>query len=675
MRALVLILIAGIWNPGMSWAQEACEHIPEGKVLKWVERAQLSDKYSAEERLAFWEQAWEADPECLACMQGLGDLRFKLAKQGKGSLTQAREPLAQLILACPTYHAEPHYQLGAIAFASGNYADAKGHFDAFLDFPADPEDRLGKRYDRQAQEVREVLPQIDFELSFRQFEGLFLPVPVRGINSADDEYLPALSPDGTLLFLTRKFNYKAKGDVVSQQIERFSFAEREEADGVFGAVEPLPAPFNTGPHYGGASISVDNRELFIAAENPLPGAPQNIDLFRVPYEVVTDGDQGFRYRWGQLEALPSPINTPDWEAQPALSADGKELFYSTIHAGTTPDASQNPTMDIVVCRRDAAGRWGAPQPLPAPVNSGAHDKSPFLHPDGKTLFFSSDRKPSGGGYDLYVTVRQTDGSWSEPRNLGSPVNTSGDEHGLVVSTDGKEAFFASRRSGTQGLDVLSFPLPEAFRPEEMTILKGTLRKPDGTAPEAGTALRLEFLQSGTATEIQYQSDDGRFAQAIRLPAGEDVVLVAEGAGLGFDAIIVQQKDEPQFAPPAPIALESRKLTRGQPLEIRNIEFATNSAQLDAASEVLLTTFANYLLRHPGYRAQIWGHTDNRGVAAENQALSERRAEAVKQWLIHCGVAPDRLRAKGWGASKPLESNDTESGRARNRRTECVIENF
>lgn len=675
LKALHLCLLATWVGSTLTWGQGGCDHVPEGKVLKLLEKAQHAEKFSAEERVQFWEQAWDGDPECLACMQGLGDLRFRLAQQGKGSWVDAREPLAQLVLVCPNFHAEPHYQLGAIAYASGDYANAQAHFEAFLSFPDEVEERLGKRYNRQVQEVREVMPQIAFELSFRQFEGVFTPHPVRGINSADDEYLPALSPDGTLLFLTRKFNYKAKGDVVSQQIERFSFAERAGAEGPFGPLEPLPEPFNTGPHYGGASISVDNRELYIAAENPLPGAPQNIDLFRVPYEVVSDGAQGIRYQWGKLEALPFPINTPDWEAQPALSADGKELFFAAIHAGTTPDASQNPTMDIMVCQRGSDGSWGAPQPLPSPINSGAHDKSPFLHPDGKTLFFSSDRKPSGGGYDLYVAVREPDGSWSEPRNLGAPVNTPGDEHGLVVSTDGREAFFASRRPGTQGLDILSFPLPDAFRPEEMTILKGTLRKPDGTAPEAGATLRLEFLQSGTATELRYQADDGRFAQAIRLPAGEDVVLVAEGEGMGFDALIVQQKDEPRSSPPPPLALESRKLTSGQPLEIRNIEFATNSAQLDAASQVLLTTFANYLIHHPAYRAQIWGHTDNSGLASENQALSERRAEAVRHWLIESGVPPDRLKARGWGASKPLESNESESGRARNRRTECVIENF
>ena len=660
---------------GVSLGQFECDYTPEAKVSKLMEKAQDSDKYDAEERLAFWTQAWELDAECLPCMQGLGDLSFKLAKQGKGSFEQARLPLTQLIAQCPRYHAEPLYQLGAIAFASGAYAEAQEHFRAFLAFPSEPEDRLGNRYDRQAQEVREVLPQIDFELAFRQHEGDFKPIPVPGINTTDDEYLPALSPDGTLLFLTRKFTHKAKGDVISQQIERFSVAERESPERVFSQVEPLPAPFNVGPNYGGASISVDNRELFIAAENPLPGAPKNIDLFRVPYEVVSDGAQGLRYRWGEMEALPSPINTPEWEAQPALSADGKELFYATIHAGTTLDAAQNPTMDIWVCRRGGDGKWESPQALPSPVNSAAHDKSPFLHPDGKTLFFSSDRKPSGGGYDLYVSQRQTDGSWSAPRNLGAPVNTPGDEHGLVVSTDGKEAFFASRRSGTQGLDVLSFPLPPTYRPEEMTILKGTLRKPDGTMPEAGSSLRLEFLQSGTSTEIRYQTDDGRFAQAIRLPSDEDVVLVAEGAGLGFDAVIVQQKDEPLNAPPPPLELESRKLTKAQPLEIRHIEFATNSAQLDAASQVLLTTFANYMLRHPAYRAKIWGHTDNLGVASENQALSERRAEAVRQWLIQHGIAPERLQAQGWGASRPVESNDTEAGRARNRRTECVIENF
>lgn len=654
-------------------AQEECGFEATGKVVKLLEKAADDKRYSAEERMALYQQAAELEEGCLPCWMEWGDLAFKLARQGKLDWVSARVPLQMLTAACPAYHANPWYQLGAIAYAAGEWEAAQSAFGMYLDFPADSAERLGTRYDRQAEEVRSLLDQLAFEVAFQQFAGAFAPRPLDGVNSADDEYLPALSPDGSLLFFTRKSLYKAKGDIVTQQIERFCFTERTDASESFGTVAPLPAPFNEGPHYGGASISVDNRELFIAAENPLPGFPKNIDLYQVTYEVESDGAGGWSYHWGALRRLPAPINSPEWEAQPALSADGKELFFAAIHGATTPDGSGNPTMDILRCIREPDGDWGAPEPLPAPVNSNAHDKAPFLHPDGRTLFFSSDRKPGGGGYDLWVTQRQPDGSWSAPRNLGAPVNTPGDEHGLVVSTDGKEAFFASRRPGTQGLDILSFPLPEAFRPEEMTILKGTLRRPDGTAPQAGTSLHVEFLQSGTRTQVDYRSDDGSFAQAIRLPAGEDVVLVAEGEGLGFDAVVVQQKDAPVVGGVPSLSIESRALTPKQPLEMRNIEFETNSARPDPTSTVLIAAFARYLQRNPNYRANIWGHTDNLGDPEENLRLSERRAEAVRDGLIQAGVPADRLRSKGWGASRPLESNASEAGRARNRRTECVID--
>jgi len=654
-------------------AQEDCGFEATTKVGKLLEKAADDKRYGIEERMAFCQQAAELEEGCLPCWMEWGDLAFKLARQGKLDWERAKEPLQLLTAGCPTYHANPWYQLGAVAYALGDWEAAQTAFQKYLDFPAEPQERLGSRYDRQADEVRALLDQLAFDVAFQQFAGAFTPRPVAGVNSADDEYLPALSPDGSLLFFTRKSPYKAKGDIVTQQIERFCLTERPDGSEPFGPVSPLPAPFNQGPHYGGASISVDNRELFIAAENPLPGSPQNIDLYQVTYEVESDGLGGWSYHWGDLRLLPAPINTPDWEAQPALSADGKELFFAAIHGATTPDGSGNPTMDIMRCVRQADGQWGPPLALPAPVNSNAHDKAPFLHPDGRTLFFSSDRKPGGGGYDLWVTQRLSDGTWSAPRNLGAPVNTPGDEHGLVVSTDGKEAFFASRRPGTQGLDILSFPLPEAFRPEEMTILKGTLRRPDGSAPQAGTSLHLEFLQSGTRTQVDYRADDGTFAQAIRLPTGEDVVLVAEGEGLGFDAVVVQQKEGPVVDVMPSFSMESRALTPRQPLEMRNIEFETNSARLDQTSAVLIVAFARYLQRNPEYRANIWGHTDNLGDPEENLRLSERRAEAVRDGLIQAGVPANRLRSKGWGASRPVETNDSEMGRARNRRTECVID--
>ena len=258
----------------------------------------------------------------------------------------------------------------------------------------------------------------------------------------------------------------------STESEVFYAAERVGGE-EFKPGSALESPFNTGARYGGASISVDNRELYIAASNPTGRNPHNIDLYVTEYEILDQDDNGdFFYIWGPLSPV-AALNTPDgWEAQPALSADGNELFFAAVNADSRQDRNGNPTMDIWSSTRSEAGEWLPAQMLPAPVNSNSNDKAPFLHPDGKTLYFASDRRPGGGGYDIWMCRRDSSGEWSEATNFGAPLNTSGDEQGLVVSTNGTEAFFSGRRDGTQGMDIIRFPVPDEMKPESVFIVQG-----------------------------------------------------------------------------------------------------------------------------------------------------------------------------------------------------------
>ena len=172
-----------------------------------------------------------------------------------------------------------------------------------------------------------------------------------------------------------------------------------------------------------------------------------------------DGDGNFFYYWDDLKLLGPEINTVmGWESQPALSADGKELFFASARENSTLILTETLLWTSMLVGRIVLGNWGHGRKAPGCYfHIISRKKAPFLHPDGKTLYFSSNREPSGGGYDLYVTRRDSTGKWSVPVNMGAPVNTRGDEHGLVVSSTGDEAYFASRRSGTKGLDIMSFP--------------------------------------------------------------------------------------------------------------------------------------------------------------------------------------------------------------------------
>ena len=482
-----------------------------------------------------------------------------------------------------------------------------------------------------------------------------------------DEYLPLLAPDGTMLFYTRIEAFKAKGDVTTTRRERFTVSHLEPASMEYDQGAPMERPFNEGTNFGGASLSVDNKTMVIAALNPVRDNPNNIDLFQVAYELdYRDASGKAMYMWSELTPLGPGVNSAlGWEAQPNISADGQTLLFAGARAESTPDRNGNLTMDLFLSRKAADGSWSPAEKLPPPVNSDAQDKSPFLHPDGKTLYFSSNRTPSGGGFDVWRSQRDSSGRWSEPINMGLPLNSNGDEHGLVVSTDGTQAIFASRRRGTQGLDLCAYDLPDTLKPEAVTVVKGDLGWP---LPEGDFTVSIEYVQSKRVEQIDVSRDDGTFAQVVRLPGGEDVVLTVEGETVGYNSQVVHMQGDPLGAS-FDMSLDIEPVEDGAPFELEDVQFATKKSQLSPKAEVMLQALANRMERQPHATLDIEGHTDDVGSLRENQALSVARAQAVKNFLTAQGVAPNRLSAAGFGESRPKTDNNSADGRSVNRRTE------
>jgi len=648
---------------GVQAQTEPCPDATHPKALKALERVRTDKGLEVDDRLALLAKALEVDPACAACRLEAARLHFRRAKMGRPGAAEAAALLAPLLEDCPDFHAEAWFMAGGLAYGNRAYTTAQTHFQAFLDFPSDDLDRLGKSYDEQAAEIREVLPRIAFELEFAAYASASPPFPVPGVNTGNDEFLPALSPDATLLLFTRREQYKPKGDLVTKEVEILYEARRRHAAEPFSPPVPVGPPFEAGQRFGGATLSVDQRELYIAAQRPTGSNPDNIDLMRADY--VFDGESN--YSWSDLEALPAPINSPDgWEAQPALSPDGLELFFAAVDGTSLKDRDGNPTMDLRRCVRTPGGVWSAPEPLPQPLNSKFHDKAPFLHPDGKTLYFASNRAPGGGGFDLWVSRRDSAGVWSAPKNLGAPLNTPGDEHGLVVANDGKEGFLAGRRTGTAALDVLSFPLPAVHRAEAVEVVHGVVLN-DAGKPVEGAQVLLTRPDAGTAKTLEVRTDDGSFAVVIRAEERAGALLVVEGEGLAFDAVAL-----PESPSEAPVALVAERLEPEERFELRGITYPTNGSDLDGDSELLLRGFAGWLQRNPSLRVAVEGHTDDVGEAAVNAALSERRAATVRAFLVGQGVAGERITARGWGEARPRATNATEAGRALNRRTEFAV---
>ncbi len=371
--------------------------------------------------------------------------------------------------------------------------------------------------------------------------------------------------------------------------------------------------------------------------------------------------------WSPPVNLGPDVNTSAWESQPSLSADGQTIYFVRGY----PTASGNKEQDIHVAKRNADGTWGGAVKLPRTVNSRGKEESAHIHPDGKTLYFSSNGHVGMGGLDIYVTQKMDNGKWSEPVNLGYPINTHKDENSLLVSPNGEIAYFASSREGGFGnLDMYSFVLPKEVRPIPVTFAQGLVIDAETKKP-VEALLRLSDVSSQSLTS-QLSSDAVTGEFLIALPAGETYALSVTAEGYLFHSETFSLKENKGNEPYA-LTVELKKIKEGTAIVLQNIFFDLDKDQMKIESLSELKELAGFLNANTEIRIEISGHTDNQGADDYNEDLSLRRANAVKKYLVEReNIAADRLETKGYGASKPLVSNDTEEGKAKNRRTEFKV---
>ena len=285
------------------------------------------------------------------------------------------------------------------------------------------------------------------------------------INTTADEYVNALTFYGNQLLFTRKMD---RGNGYFE--ERVLASDKVDDHWA----EPQPLSFDFFPDdidLGAAFLSADGSKLYLTGCGW--GRDSGYDLY------LSHWDMG---RWSMPKRIEGNINTGSWESQPCVSADGKELYFVSRRNGNA---------DIYCSRRNADRSWGEPQNLGAPINTKGSEMAPFLHPDGKTLYFSSDKHIGMGGFDLFMSRRGEDGQWQEPVNLGFPINTNGDEINFFVAADGRTAFISSQREGGRGgYDIYTFELPEEIRSDSANYLSNV----DVVELSVGDALVLQNIQ-------------------------------------------------------------------------------------------------------------------------------------------------------------------------------------
>ncbi len=671
MKTVLRTIAVGLMLLSWSAAMTQCECEPNKKYDKLISQSK-DRKNDLRKRIEFLKDAIELEEDCMEGRLLLGEMYFKRAKSNsKISYSSAEEQFREIGERCPDFHSDTHYYLGIIYYTQESWSLALESFDRFVAFPMDVPDNISRSHERKLADVDDIIDEVEFNVELYENPVPFSPRKVEGVSTLADEYLPMLSPDNEQIFYTRKYERKAKGDLYGTQVEEFTESNRITLESGFNGGKALPRPFNMGDNYGGSSISVNNKEMYITACRPVPNGYNNCDIyvtrFTKQYNEASAKDE---YIWTELENLGAAVNTKDgWEAQPSLSSDGNTLYFATARENSTENSNGGKSIDIFYSMRSKDGSWGKARSISKTINGPGNEKSPFMHGDSRTLYFSSDGLPGVGGYDIYFSKLEDDGTWTKPKNIGVPINTVEDEHGLIVSTDGKKAYYASSKiRGSQGYDIYHFEVPEKAKPDQVVLVRGTVTDEDGEIVQ-DARISLNYLDSKKVTEVSLDAEDGSYATIINVEQ-EPVVMTIEKEGHAFQAQLFTSEVE-EFVQEVDLAME--KVEVGKPYAIDDIYYSSNSADIDQHSKLVLDQFVSYLKRNPHLRISIHGHTDNVGRDSDNLTLSTERAFEVMSYLQSKEIPSGSLSFKGFGASRPLADNSTAQGRAQNRRTEFIIE--
>jgi outer membrane protein OmpA-like peptidoglycan-associated protein len=498
-------------------------------------------------------------------------------------------------------------------------------------------------------------------------KAILNPVPFEpknlgpGVNSADPEYYPCVTADDGTLIYTRRVSAP---EIQPWGMQEDFMVSRRDVEGNWKASIPIPTVNTRQYNEGAGTLTPDGRFIVFtkcALEDGSYGGQLegfgSCDLF-ISRRV---GD-----RWSTPENLGPPVNSSQWETQPSMASDGRTLYYIRGQQGQGGIRS----MDIYTTSLQDNGTWSTPTKLNNNINTPYQEESVQIHPDGRTLYFSSNGHPGFGGLDIYVSRKEEDGTWGQALNLGYPINTGADENSLLVGSNGEVAYFASDRPGGFGdLDLYGFELYPEARPKAVSYIRGVVSDKLTKAPVEADVQLYDIATGELATGAYSDPKTGEFLVCI--PAGRTYALNASADGYLFFS---ENYDVATGTPKEPYTLNVplSPLSAGSVIALRNIFFNTASYDLLPASNAELDKLVRLLNANPGLRIELGGHTDDVGADAANMTLSEQRARAVRDFVIGKGIAADRITAKGYGETKPVAPNDTEEGRALNRRTEVTV---
>lgn len=636
--AIIIFIITFCALPCNSYSQGL--HTSSNKAMKAYNEGITAYEYLFYSKAEInFKEALSIDNRFYEAYIMLGDL---MAKQNRYSEAAANYKTAVKIDSL--FFKPVFFTLANAEIMSGDYVNALVHFKVYL-----AQEGMSAR--NRIVALKNV-KNCEFAINAIKHPIPFNPVSVgSGINTTDDEYWPSITADGQTMIFTRQVN-AGDNKVSSGQVQE-DFYLSHYLDSSWKKAINAGTPLNTGQNEGAQTLSSDGSYMFFTACDR-PGGLGSCDIY---FSAFSDG------RWSEPVNLRSPVNSPSWESQPSVSADGKALFFSSSRPGGFGGK------DIWFSTLNEKNLWTKPVNCGNIINTEGDEMSPFIHFDGKTLYFSSDGRVGMGGFDIYFTRLRDNGTWTEPQNLGYPINTYNDEMGLIIESDGKKAYYSSMRNKSNGKDIFSFDLYESARPSPVSYMKGKVFD-----KETGKLLVADYelinLSTGKITMKSSTDSEGKFL--VCLPSGYNYGLNVSKPGYLFYSESFMFEGQHTVAEPYIKNIILNPVKVGERMQLSNVFYEVDSWQLKKESMSELNNLAGLLAENKDIIIEIGGYTDSTGSDEYNMTLSERRALSVVNYLINKGISPERLKYKGFGNSSPIGDNVTSEGRKLNRRTEALV---
>jgi outer membrane protein OmpA-like peptidoglycan-associated protein len=509
-----------------------------------------------------------------------------------------------------------------------------------------------------------------------------------GINSIASEISPIQTADENTLYFTssNRLGFDNETDDIFYS---------NKVNDTWQPAKKLDAPFNTNKtEESPQGITTDGNTIILFGN--YQETPGGGDLY---YAQKTP------FGWSEAIQFPLGINTEHFECDGKLTNDGKAFIFVSDRPGGIGEYAKFNVLrngsffgntDIYVSVKDNEGNWGEPINLGSVVNSSGAERKPFLHPDGKTLYFSSNGHPGLGRLDLFVSKRLDPDDWtkwSKPINLGKEINSPDNERGVVLNTNGDLAYFASaeRRLNFGSSDIYTIDVPEALRPEAVTSVFGKVTNLEGFPLEAEiiwedleTGKELGKMKSDPLTGNYfivlpngvnygiYANREGYFPLSKNIDTRKDKISKKTKDDIVLHSISDLVGDDLEMGGASDLLYDAFEIKRKKKISINNLFFDYNKSDLLTPSFPELDRVVYLLQNYPIHLVEIGGHTDAQGSEDYNKKLSERRADEVRKYLMKKGIDKDKVIIKGYGPSQPVADNETDEGRAKNRRVELVI---